>query len=93
MHYLNLRWKFITEPVSIQDLYQTPVLGSALGYFLENASMYLLNRGTWYASLFGHILNPATLFWFYKGRIEMDPVIDKNKFAGFRLTFNFLNKK
>jgi hypothetical protein len=69
-----------TEPASIQDLYQTPILGSALGVVLENFSMYLLNTGNAFGRFLGHALNPATLFWFYEGRVQVIPTTNfKNK--------------
>ena len=43
-----------TEPAKVQDLYQTPILGSVLGVGLETLSLYLLNTG----NSFGRILKP-----------------------------------
>ncbi|MBF0208888.1 MAG: DUF3943 domain-containing protein, partial [Oligoflexia bacterium] len=62
-----------TEPPSIQDIYQTAVLGSILGYGLEHLSMYLINSGSFTGKVVGHILNPSTLFWFYEGKVEIYP--------------------
>lgn len=62
-----------TEPASMQDLYQTPILGSMLGLGLENFSLYLLNTGNFVGRLFGHILNPSTLFPFYEGKVRIIP--------------------
>lgn len=64
-----------TEPASIQDLYQTPVLGSILGMAIETASMALLNSGSGALRVFGHIINPTTLFWFYEGEVISTPII------------------
>ena len=66
---------YIERP-SVQDFYQTPVLGSILGVTLEKASMYLLNSGSSWGKVLGHILNPASLFWFYEGRVQVIPRID-----------------
>lgn len=65
-----------TEPASMQDLYQTPILGSLLGLGLENFSLYLLNTGNFVGRLFGHILNPSTLFPFYEGKVRIVPRTD-----------------
>ena len=65
-----------TEPASIQDLYQTPVLGSLLGVGLENLSMYLLNTGNFFGRFLGHAINPSTLFWFYEGKVRVIPQTD-----------------
>lgn len=62
-----------TEPASVQDLYQTPVIGSFLGVGIENLSMYLLNTGNSFARFFGHLINPSTLFWYYEGKVRLVP--------------------
>lgn len=51
-----------TEPASVQDLYQTPVLGAVMGYGFEKLSMELLNNGGTISKFFGHLINPMTLF-------------------------------
>jgi hypothetical protein len=69
-----------TEPASIQDLYQTPILGSALGYVMERTSLFLLNNDN--ATIFkfvGHLMNPMTLFGFTEVETTIYPEISKNK--------------
>ncbi|MCY4523477.1 MAG: DUF3943 domain-containing protein [Halobacteriovoraceae bacterium] len=65
-----------TEPASVQDLYQTPVIGSIVGLSLETLSLYLLNTNTLAGRIFGHILNPFTLFWFYDGKMRLTPAFN-----------------
>lgn len=77
-----------TEPASIQDLYQTPILGSALGLGLEKLSLYLLNSGNLIGKTIGHIINPSSLFLFYEGKIRVIPEISYNR-AGLRLFYEF----
>ena len=77
-----------TEPASIQDLYQTPVLGAVLGLGIEKLSLYLLNSGNLVAKTIGHAINPSTLFWFYEGKIRIIPEISYNR-AGLRLYYEF----
>lgn len=67
-----------TEPASIQDLYQTPVIGSFLGVGIETLSMYLLNTGNGFGKFVGHLINPATLFWFYEGKVQLVPQTNFN---------------
>lgn len=62
-----------TEPASAQDLYQTPILGSLGGLIFENSSMYLLNSEYRVLRILGHIINPATIFWFYEGKALIAP--------------------
>ena len=77
-----------TEPASIQDTYQTPVLGSILGVAIENLSLFLLNTGNFAGKFFGHLINPSTLFGFYKGKIQVHPFYDGQKSGAFlRATF------
>jgi hypothetical protein len=68
--------EIFTEPASVQDLYQTPVLGTVLGFGLENASLYFLNSGNTLGKILGHALNPATLLPFYEGRMLIIPKIE-----------------
>lgn len=79
-----------TEPASVQDLYQTPVFGTFLGFGIENASMYLLNSGNTVGKILGHALNPATLFPFYEGRTFIIPKIkDEDKGAMIRMEVSY----
>lgn len=72
----ELTVEIFTEPASVQDLYQTPVLGTILGFGIENLSMYLLNSGNSIGKLLGHALNPATLFPIYEGRTLLIPKLE-----------------
>jgi len=78
-----------TEPASIQDIFQTPVLGAVLGLGLETASLYLLNSGVPGSKFLGHILNIYTLFWFYEGKIKVIPMYDGPKSAAITFTETF----
>lgn len=73
----ELTVEIFTEPASVQDLYQTPVLGTVFGLGLESFSMYLLNTGTTFGKVFGHLLNPATLLPIYEGRTLIIPKFDE----------------
>lgn len=77
-----------SEPASVQDLYQTPMLGTILGYGLENLSMYFLNTGNPLGKFFGHLINPATLFWFYEGKVLLIPEVYKD-YAKLNLVVEF----
>lgn len=68
--------EIFTEPASVQDLYQTPVLGSILGLGIENFSIYLLNTGNPLASFFGHLMNPMTMLPLFKGKTLIIPTTD-----------------
>ncbi len=79
-----------TEPASAQDIYQTPILGSLGGLVFENTSMYLLNSDYRLLRIVGHILNPATLFWFYEGKTLVTPIIEpKTKSLGYNAIWEF----
>lgn len=62
-----------TEPASVQDLYQTPILGSVLGVGLENLSLYLLNTGNTFGKVMAHIINPWTMFDFFDDNMMVIP--------------------
>ena len=78
-----------TEPASVQDLYQTPIFGSLLGVAIENFSLALLNSNTYIGKFFGHLINPATLFWFYDGKIKVFPKINSKSGNGILLMAEF----
>ncbi|WP_164848377.1 DUF3943 domain-containing protein [Halobacteriovorax sp. HLS] len=78
-----------TEPASIQDLYQTPILGSVLGLGIETFSLYLLNTGNMFGRVFGHIINPSTLFWFYEGKMMLTPSYDLKGKVGLNFYMDF----
>ncbi len=76
-----------TEPVSAQDLFLTPVLGSFLGMGIEHLTLYLLNSDYMFLKVIGHILNPATLFTFYEG-VSLTPSVGKKSW-GMQLNASF----
>ena len=67
-----------TEKASVQDLYQTPIFGSLLGLVVETSSMALLNSDNSALKIIGHIINPATLFWFYEGKVLVTPNLSRD---------------
>ncbi len=71
-----------TEPASMQDLYQTPILGSVLGIGIEYMSLALLNSGNPFGIFFGHLINPCTLFPFFEQKILLTPTVFQNKAPG-----------
>ncbi|ATH07482.1 hypothetical protein BIY24_05850 [Halobacteriovorax marinus] len=78
-----------TEPASIQDLYQTPILGSVMGVGIENLSLYLLNTGNIFGKVLGHLINPSTLFWFYEGKIQLMPTYNGRDRVGLHFSMDF----
>ena len=67
-----------TEPASFEDLVNTPILGSALGYLIENVSIDLLNSGVTWKKWLGHLLNPLTLVPFIHERLRIYPQINSD---------------
>jgi hypothetical protein len=47
-----------TEQPSVQDTFNTPVFGTALGYVSEKVSVYFLNSESIYIRALGRIINP-----------------------------------
>ena len=77
-----------SEPASVQDLYQTPVIGSALGYGLEIVSTRLLHSDSQVARFFGRVLNPWTLVSHSK-RYQITPAFFDNSGLGLSLRAEF----
>ena len=78
-----------TEPASVQDLYQTPILGAIVGLGIENLSMWLLNTGHPVATFIGHTINPMTLFGFFEGKVRTYPIIDGKGKTGVSFIYEF----
>ncbi len=68
----------ITEPPSIQDLYQTPVLGTLAGITSEYLSLMLLNSKYSAVRFWGYVLNPFTLLDISSYEVRSVPVITSN---------------
>lgn len=82
--------EILTEPASVQDLYQTPVFGSVLGLGIEKLSLYALNSGSPAGKFFGHLINPSTLFPFYEGRTLIIPKFEQeDKGAMLQMQVNY----
>jgi len=79
-----------TERASLQDLYNTPVLGSILGVGIENLSLTLLNSSSSTARFFGHLINPFTLFPFFEGKTLIAPRLNQKGLpVGINMVVNF----
>lgn len=76
----------VTEPPSVQDLWQTPVLGSLLGMGTESLSLYLLNMDFIVTDVLGYILNPFTILPFSYYEVNTIPIISK-RYTGIGITF------
>jgi hypothetical protein len=70
----------LTERPSFQDLYQTPILGTAVGMGLERLSCYFHAQDNWPAHLLGYILNPFTILSIGEPRyrFQATPILRKD---------------
>jgi len=80
--------EIFSEPASAQDLFNTPVLGSILGYGIEKASFALLNSGTPTGEVVAHIINPTTLFSYHSARPRITPILT-SRAKGINLVVDF----
>lgn len=78
----------LTEPPSIQDLWQTPVLGTLLGITSERLSLLLLNTDYTVLQWVGYLLNPFHLFSFSHYKVSSVPITNP-EFRGLGLTIKF----
>lgn len=85
----ELAVEIYTEPASVQDLYQTPILGSIVGLGIENLSLWLLNSGHPVATFIGHTINPMTLFGFFEGKVRTVPQLDGKGGGGVTFIYEF----
>lgn len=77
----------VQEPVSLEDVINTPILGCILGRGLELASLPLLNSDFWMWRGLGHILNPPTIFGFYERSVSVAPMVGAVNGALFQVRF------
>ncbi len=79
----------ITERPSWQDLYQTPVFGTALGFGVEKLSLYFHGWDNWFGHSLGYLLNPFTLLPRSKdAQVSFMPIIDRER-TGAYATYRF----
>jgi len=77
-----------SEPASVQDLFNTPILGAALGIGIGKASHALLNSGSGIGKFFGHLINPSSFFFSSEKQAFLVPDIRPNV-KGLRLVMEF----
>jgi hypothetical protein len=77
-----------SEPASYQDLYQTPVLGTAFGYGIELLSTELLNRPSKLAQFFGRVINPLS-YIVDRDSFSAVPFTDFHSTHGVQLSLEF----
>lgn len=77
-----------TEPASLEDLINTPILGAAAATLLEWSSFKLLNSDLTALHVVGHILNPFTLFGLHEGEARLEPEIS-GRYQGVKLSWRF----
>lgn len=80
--------EIFTEPASLEDIINTPILGSALGGAIESFSLEWINGDSAFLRVIGHILNPTTILGLHEGDARLVPVIEKDK-SGVALRVRF----
>lgn len=72
-----------TEIPSIQDIYQTAVLGMLLGISMEHLSLWCHSFDTGLGHFFGYLFNPFTMFKFssYDRGVRLTPVVSSTRFG------------
>jgi len=77
-----------TEQPSVQDIYQTPILGAVLGMGMETASNYLITKRCKILKVVGYMLNPFAIFPHSSYQYHSIPLVAKN-FGGIGLAMTF----
>lgn len=77
-----------TEPPSVQDIYITPVYGTAFGMGAEHLSQYLYSKKSWPFRVMAYILNPFALLPFSKYEWKAAPLLTKDH-IGFAFEVRF----
>lgn len=71
----------ITEPPSVQDIYQTPVFGTILGVGTEKLSLYLHSFDTLPTTVLGYLFNPFAILPSSSYRLSLYPTRFNDKSA------------
>lgn len=77
----------LTEPPSYQDLFVTPLLGTAFGMGVEDLSRYLRSQENWFAKGVGFLINPS-LILSKKRNMVLTP-ITQPRLIGARVEWEF----
>lgn len=77
----------LTEPPSHQDVYQTPVYGSILGYYTESLSDYLHDSDYQFIRLFSYLFNPFRILPSTKDVYFSANMIGNQKVVGVHYAF------
>lgn len=77
-----------SEPASVQDLFNTPIIGAVLGIGIGKASHALLNSGSGIGKFFGHLINPSSFFFSGEKQAFLVPDIRPNT-KSLRLVMEF----
>lgn len=77
-----------TEPPSVQDIYQTPVLGALLGIGFESLSKYLISNDHNLIKGLGYLINPYAIFSFSSYRYQTLPIV-KSNLVGMNFIYSF----
>lgn len=78
----------VTEPASIQDLWQTPVLGTLLGITTEKLSLILVNSDHKVLNWLGYLFNPFLAFEDSHYQLTTVPIFNPQQ-QGVGLTIKF----
>jgi hypothetical protein len=77
-----------TEKPSIQDIYQTPVMGAVLGSGVDFLSLNLIRSRYSLARFFGYLLNPFRLFGSSGTHAKSAPHIGR-EYNGYQVSISF----
>ena len=78
-----------TERPSFQDVFNTPLFGSALGFVMEKGSVQLINSEKKWKRILGRALNPFSFLVEGEESISFAPLIDKNGLLGGQVSFTY----
>ncbi len=78
-----------TERPSFQDVFNTPIFGSTLGYVIEKGSVEMINSKSRWERFFGRVLNPFSFLVEDKESLSFSPLFNRGGIYGAQMSFTY----
>lgn len=78
-----------TERPSFQDVFNTPIFGSTLGFVMEKGSVELINSESRWKRFFGRALNPFSFLVDDEDEVSFSPLFNSGGVYGAKMSFYY----
>ena len=78
-----------TERPSFQDIFNTPIFGSTLGYVIEKGSVEMINSKSKWKRFLGRALNPFSFLVEEEDEVSFSPLFNKSGVFGAQVSISY----